>query len=162
MRQQKRKRLNPPIRGSIVRSTTGKYYIELPYQSPYKGFNSILLQYITIVFLLYQSPYKGFNRDYKKVRQEQVCINPPIRGSIDERNKIKGVCKTYQSPYKGFNRKNFRNVSVKVARYQSPYKGFNRRTCSSVVIVCMPCINPPIRGSIEQDNALFRNYKHKR
>ena len=23
-------------------------------------------------------------------------------------------------------------------------------------------INPPIRGSIEQDNALFRNYKHKR
>ena len=84
MRQQKRKRLNPPIRGSIVRSTTGKYYIELPYQSPYKGFNSILLQYITIVFLLYQSPYKGFNRypDGEKG----------------------GVVEEYQSPYKGFNR----------------------------------------------------------
>ena len=23
-------------------------------------------------------------------------------------------------------------------------------------------INPPIRGSIEQDNALFENYNHKR
>ena len=28
--------------------------------------------------------------------------------------------------------------------------------------VALECINPPIRGSIEQDNALFRNYNHKR
>ena len=92
MRQQKRKRLNPPIRGSIVRSTTGKYYIELPYQSPYKGFNSILLQYITIVFLLYQSPYKGFNSIYLDIYtiiyiQMEKSINPPIRGSIGGKKK---------------------------------------------------------------------------
>ena len=50
-----------------------------------------------------------------------------------------------------------------IIKYQSPYKGFNswcggsgngRKEAES--------INPPIRGSIEQDNALFRNYNHKR
>ena len=44
--------------------------------------------------------------------------------------------------------------------YQSPYKGFNSIQGRGLDIILR--INPPIRGSIEQDNALFRNYKHKR
>ena len=66
------------------------------------------------------------------------CINPPIRGSIVILRGEKHEEKLYQSPYKGFNRDNMDN-----------YKKVSR-------------INPPIRGSIEQDNALFENYNHKR
>ena len=48
-----------------------------------------------------------------------------------------------------------------LAMYQSPYKGFNRfqRTVNKILD---KRINPPIRGSIEQDNALLGNYNHKR
>ena len=44
---------------------------------------------------------------------------------------------------------------------QSPYKGFNRFS-KAMSISAPPSLNPPIRGSIEQDNALFENYNHKR
>ena len=47
--------------------------------------------------------------------------------------------------------------------YQSPYKGFNRILFyNEQYIKTDESINPPIRGSIEQDNALFENYNHKR
>ena len=45
-------------------------------------------------------------------------------------------------------------------KYQSPYKGFNSIQGRGLDIILR--INPPIRGSIEQDNALFENYNHKR
>ena len=88
----------------------------------------------------YQSPYKGFNRRRQNEKNnDRTGLNPPIRGSIDEKYNIKGVCKTSQSPYKGFNR-------VNMYSWQNPATR----------------LNPPIRGSIEQDNALFKNYNHKR
>ena len=71
----------------------------------------------------------------------KMCLNPPIRGSI--------VNKVF--PF-GFG---FGN------RSQSPYKGFNRVECKNCRRRKLG-LNPPIRGSIEQDNALFRNYNHKR
>ena len=46
--------------------------------------------------------------------------------------------------------------------YQSPYKGFNRQNEKNNDRTEGTCINPPIRGSIEQDNALFKDYNHKR
>ena len=96
---------------------------------------------------------------------EIVSINPPIRGSIvkigyDETLTVALEC--INPPIRGSIVAILMASSENLSLYQSPYKGFN--SCSSVVIVCMPLwrINPPIRGSIEQDNALFRNYNHKR
>ena len=67
----------------------------------------------------------------------------------------------YQSPYKGFNRKrHFFKMAIWKGRINPPIRG-------SIVCELAPkckarCLNPPIRGSIEQDNALFKNYNHKR
>ena len=94
----------------------------------------------------------------------ELCIqslNPPIRGSIV--TKTEKSYRDYivsQSPYKGFNRRE-EVRKVYIQGYQSPYKGFNR-TKPNKGTHLKNSINPPIRGSIEQDNALFRNYKHKR
>ena len=67
-------------------------------------------------------------------------INPPIRGSIGYEEIIK----------------NFFEMSI-----NPPIRG---SICGAFLfgIMSAPGINPPIRGSIEQDNALFRNYNHKR
>ena len=62
----------------------------------------------------------------KKKKERRICINPPIRGSIDYLyTDDRSPLKLYQSPYKGFNRS---------------FLGSSRRT--------NVCINPPIRGSI--------------
>ena len=72
---------------------------------------------------------------------EIVSNNPPIRGSIV---KI-GYDET---------------LTVALECINPPIRGS--------IVVDMPilvediCINPPIRGSIEQDNALFKDYNHKR
>ena len=76
----------------------------------------------------------------KTVIKRAIGINPPIRGSIANGLWGRAFAIGSQSPYKGFNsfdEKNMLHYGVKV-------------------------INPPIRGSIEQDNALFKDYNHKR
>ena len=40
--------------------------------------------------------------------------------------------------------------------------GFNWVYIIAPAMLVLVGINPPIRGSIEQDNALFENYNHKR
>ena len=90
---------------------------------------------------MYQSPYKGFNReDEILLAFSYDCINPPIRGSIES------------------------NILKKVGSKLSinpPIRGSIGELISQAKDGCFG-INPPIRGSIEQDNALFRNYNHKR
>ena len=119
----------------------------------------------------------------------QGRINPPIRGpivapSMAHISNFASQFNMSQSPYKGFNSGKPTSLVKVATMYQSPYKGFNRmavglkksrRTKSinppirgSIGLLrkwlrrVWRGINPPIRGSIEQDNALFRNYKHKR
>ena len=67
-------------------------------------------------------------------------------------------------PYKGFNSsESARQYNICTEESQSPYKGFNRILFyNEQYIKTDESINPPIRGSIEQDNALFENYNHKR
>ena len=89
----------------------------------------------------YQSPYKGFNSHQKSLNGQRDLL--------------------YQSPYKGFNRLVAIIGYIWIYMYQSPYKGFNR-LIEKVIDKFIERLNPPIRGSIEQDNALFRNYNHKR
>ncbi len=71
----------------------------------------------------------------------------------------------YQSPYKGFNRRFYVDIMALHSEvYQSPYKGFNRENelYEEESEIWFVSLNPPIRGSIEQDNALFKDYNHKR
>ena len=73
------------------------------YQSPYKGFNR-KTEIKTLLNIAYQSPYKGFNSKRTLiVCAYGVCINPPIRGSIDDSVNVYTRTFWYQSPYKGFN-----------------------------------------------------------
>ena len=52
-----------------------------------------------------QSPYKGFNRILAILTVLlYICLNPPIRGSIDNQKQEEVLEKESQSPYKGFNR----------------------------------------------------------
>ena len=59
-------RINPPIRGSIVKvgyANADTPMGQLRSQSPYKGFNSMVtVEKIKEREVRYQSPYKGFNR----------------------------------------------------------------------------------------------------
>ena len=78
-----------------------------------------------------QSPYKGFNRVAVIVRHEGriACLNPPIRGSIDEMEEMER--------------------ELEFATSQSPYKGFNRELMLKTKGVVNDIgLNPPIRGSI--------------
>ena len=89
-------------------------------------------------------------------------INPPIRGSIEKSRTFVFSFNRYQSPYKGFNRFHRHSEDSKARLYQSPYKGFNSFNKKEEEQNEESRINPPIRGSIEQDNALFKDYNHKR
>ena len=73
------------------------------------------------------------------MHKEEKSLNPLIRGSIVFREREEKFYKRSQSPYKGFNS---RKLGLKATYLES--------------------LNPPIRGSIEQDNALFKDYSHKR
>ena len=78
-------------------------YATLVYQSPYKGFNSGRIGEAGRIQRS-QSPYKGFNRDKKEEKREKnFCLNPPIRGSIENPEEGAFYVELSQSPYKGFN-----------------------------------------------------------
>ena len=75
--------INPPIRGSIVWTTSLCQDI-LCLNPPIRG--SIETDKMTdqVEEYLYQSPYKGFNSYYSEnLCNKKESINPPIRGSID-------------------------------------------------------------------------------
>ena len=70
---------------------------------------------------------------------EIVSINPPIRGSIGYDETLTVALEFCINP---------------------PIRG--SIAAAHTIPSSTAGINPPIRGSIEQDNALFRNYNHKR
>ena len=57
-------------------------------QSPYKGFNSVMMAE-NLLWNGSQSPYKGFNRIWQNTNTKKlITLNPPIRGSIVEYAKL--------------------------------------------------------------------------
>ena len=75
-------RINPPIRGSIVFLRLLRCFSS-PYQSPYKGFNRFLMLIaITITGMCINPPIRGSIEKNEHQCLCDACINPPIRGSI--------------------------------------------------------------------------------
>ena len=74
----KKKRLNPPIRGSIAEQFNRKFVVILQSQSPYKGFNSSYSFTGFRAALLSQSPYKGFNSYANKKMEGFPNVSIPL------------------------------------------------------------------------------------
>ena len=76
-------------------------------------------------------------------------INPPIRGSIDEKYEITDCMQLYQSPYKGFN-SNIAGLEIDLDHcLNPPIRGSIGKLRAAGYKDESFCLNPPIRGSIE-------------
>ncbi len=89
----------------------------------------------------------------------ELCLNPPIRGSIAYKWLVKiAEEESLNPPIRGSIAEDKTPYFCFIIQYQSPYKGFNRRRASTTIISMITSINPPIRGSIDE-NAYLKLFR---